>query len=43
MRWGVPSDSYEKHGVTDLCLKEVLNCKKESIGPNFVVILIIDL
>ncbi|RNA44129.1 NACHT and WD repeat domain-containing 2 [Brachionus plicatilis] len=39
MRWGIPSDAYEYHGTTELCLKEILNCKKVSVGPNFVTII----
>lgn len=37
MRWGIPNDAYEYHGTTELCLKEISNCKEVSIGPNFVV------
>ena len=37
MRWGIPSDANEYHGTTELCLKEIRNCKKFSIGPTFVV------
>lgn len=36
MRWGIPSDAYEYHGTTELCLNEIKNCIKYSIGANFV-------
>lgn len=39
MRWGIPNDSYENHGTTELCINEIKNSKKFSIGPNFVVFL----
>ena len=39
MRWGIPSDAYEYHGTYDLCKKEIADCQKFSIGPNFVVII----
>jgi hypothetical protein len=38
MRWGIQNDAYESHGTYDLCKKEIVNCQKFSIGPNFVVI-----
>ena len=37
MRWGVPSDSTDKHTTVRRCLREINGCKKYSIGPNFVV------
>ena len=39
MRWGIASDAYEYHGTSDLCLNEIENCKKLSIGPNFVTLI----
>lgn len=39
MRWGIPSDAYEYHGTTELCLNEIKNCKKFSIGPSFVTLI----
>jgi len=38
MRWGIPNYAYEYHGTYDLCKKEIADCQKFSIGPNFVVI-----
>lgn len=38
MRWGIPSDAHEYHGTTELCLNEIKNCKKHSLGPNFVAL-----
>ena len=37
MRWGVTEDSINDHSVEKLCLLEVANCQKTSVGPNFVV------
>ena len=37
MRWGIPSIASEYHDTTDLCLKEIVNCRKVSVGPNFIV------
>jgi hypothetical protein len=39
MRWGISSDAFEYHGTTDLCLQEIQNCKKTSLGPNFVTLI----
>lgn len=39
MRWGITSDAFEYHGTTDLCLQEIQNCKKTSLGPNFVTLI----
>ncbi|XP_045212692.2 uncharacterized protein LOC123563752 [Mercenaria mercenaria] len=38
MRWGVTEDSINDHSVEKLCLLEVANCQKTSVGPNFVVL-----
>lgn len=37
MRWGVTDDSSNDHSVEQLCLLEVANCQKVSVGPNFIV------
>ncbi|KAK3090305.1 hypothetical protein FSP39_010788 [Pinctada imbricata] len=37
MRWGVTEDSQNDHTVEKICLLEVENCQKMSVGPNFVV------
>ncbi|XP_033743470.1 uncharacterized protein LOC117329570 [Pecten maximus] len=38
MRWGVTDDSQNDHTVEKICLLEVENCQKISLGPNFVLI-----
>ncbi|XP_021358901.1 NACHT domain- and WD repeat-containing protein 1-like isoform X2 [Mizuhopecten yessoensis] len=38
MRWGVTDDSQNDHSVEKICLMEVENCQKISLGPNFVLI-----
>ena len=37
MRWGITEDSQNDHSVEKICLMEVQNCQKMSLGPNFVV------
>lgn len=37
MRWGVTEDATNEHITEILCIKEVRNCQRNSIGPNFVV------
>ena len=37
MRWGVTEDSQNDHSVEKICLLEVQNCQKISLGPNFIV------
>lgn len=37
MRWGVTDDSQNDHTVEKICLLEIGNCQKISLGPNFVV------
>ncbi|KAJ8318731.1 hypothetical protein KUTeg_003822 [Tegillarca granosa] len=37
MRWGVTEDSQNDHSVEKICLLEVENCQRVSLGPNFVV------
>ncbi|XP_061198397.1 NACHT domain- and WD repeat-containing protein 1-like [Saccostrea echinata] len=39
MRWGVTEDSQNDHSVEKICLQEVENCQKLSLGPNFVAIM----
>ncbi|RWS26802.1 NACHT and WD repeat domain-containing protein 2-like protein, partial [Leptotrombidium deliense] len=39
MRWGVRDEATDDHSTTELCLKEIKNCQKLSVGPNFVVFL----
>ncbi|KAK3612217.1 hypothetical protein CHS0354_039489 [Potamilus streckersoni] len=38
MRWGVTDDSQNDHSVEKICLLEVENCQKDSLGPNFMLI-----
>ena len=37
MRWGVREEAEDDHMTTELCLKEIKQCQKLSVGPNFVV------
>ncbi|XP_062618888.1 NACHT domain- and WD repeat-containing protein 1-like [Saccostrea cucullata] len=39
MRWGVTEDCQNDHSVDKICLQEVENCQKLSLGPNFVAIM----
>ena len=37
LRWGIRDESQDDHTTIDLCLQEIENCQKSSIGPSFVV------
>lgn len=37
MRWGVRDEATDDHMTTDLCMNEIDNCQRLSIGPNFCV------
>ena len=37
MRWGVRDEATDDHMTTDLCIREIQNCQRLSMGPNFVV------
>lgn len=37
MRWGVRDEATDDHMTTKLCMQEIDNCQRLSIGPNFVV------
>uniref|UniRef100_A0AC35UEM1 NACHT domain-containing protein n=1 Tax=Rhabditophanes sp. KR3021 TaxID=114890 RepID=A0AC35UEM1_9BILA len=39
MRWGVRDESTDDHQTTKLCINEIKNCQRLSMGPNFVVFL----
>ncbi|GAB6024675.1 hypothetical protein CHUAL_009809, partial [Chamberlinius hualienensis] len=39
MRWGVRDEATDDHMTTDLCMNEIKNCQRLSVGPNFVVFL----
>lgn len=35
----VRDESTDDHMTTELCMKEIENCQKNSVGPNFVIFL----
>lgn len=37
MRWGVRDEATDDHMTTELCMREIMNCQRLSMGPNFVV------
>ncbi|OAF67265.1 Leucine-rich repeat and WD repeat-containing protein [Intoshia linei] len=37
MRWGVRDEATDDHMTADICLNEIKNCQRLSIGPNFVL------
>lgn len=37
MRWGVRDEATDDHMTTKLCINEIGNCQRLSMGPNFVV------
>ena len=37
MRWGVRDESISSHLTSDICIEEIVNCQKLSLGPMFVV------
>jgi hypothetical protein len=39
MRWGIPSELDINHSTTNICLNEIKECQKNSLGPNFVCLL----
>ncbi|XP_033644515.1 NACHT domain- and WD repeat-containing protein 1-like [Asterias rubens] len=39
MRWGVRDEASAYHMTTKLCIREIQNCMKLSLGPNFMFIL----
>ncbi|CAL8088657.1 unnamed protein product [Orchesella dallaii] len=39
MRWGVRDEATDDHMTTELCMREIVNCQRLSMGPNFVVFL----
>ncbi|XP_065565326.1 NACHT and WD repeat domain-containing protein 2-like isoform X3 [Artemia franciscana] len=36
MRWGVRDEATDDHLTTDLCMREIENCQRLSMGPNFI-------
>lgn len=41
MRWGVRDEATDDHMTTELCMREIENCQRLSMGPNFVVCYIV--
>lgn len=39
MRWGVRDEATDDHQTVNLCSREILNCQRMSMGPNFVALL----
>ncbi|XP_012943969.1 NACHT and WD repeat domain-containing protein 2 [Aplysia californica] len=39
MRWGVRDEATDDHMTTKLCMQEIVNCQRVSMGPNFIVFL----
>ncbi|GFS02974.1 leucine-rich repeat and WD repeat-containing protein [Elysia marginata] len=37
MRWGVRDEATDDHMTTRLCMQEIENCQRVSMGPNFIV------
>ena len=36
MRWGVRDEMTNEHMTTALCMTELRNCQRLSMGPNFI-------
>ncbi|XP_050392068.1 NACHT and WD repeat domain-containing protein 2 [Patella vulgata] len=36
LRWGVVDDAQNDHSATKICLQEIENCQRVSLGPNFI-------
>lgn len=39
MRWGVRDEATDDHQTVNLCSREIKNCQRMSLGPNFVALL----
>ncbi|KAI3386911.1 hypothetical protein SNEBB_004259 [Seison nebaliae] len=39
MRWGVRDEATDDHMTAQLCMQEIDNCQRLSVGPNFIVFL----
>lgn len=37
MRWGISNDVTNNHMASNICMNEIKNSQRVSIGPNFVV------
>ena len=41
LRWGLREESQDNHTVIEFCIQEIENCTKMSLGPSFVVCLLL--
>lgn len=41
MRWGVRDENISYHQTSDVCIQEIHNCQRLSLGPSFLVCLFI--
>lgn len=39
MRWGVRDEATDDHQTVELCSREISNCQRVSLGPNFVALI----
>ena len=37
MRWGVRDENISYHQTSDVCIQEIHNCQRLSVGPSFLV------
>ena len=37
MRWGVRDENISYHQTSDICVQEIHNCQRLSLGPSFIV------
>ena len=37
MRWGVRDENISYHQTSDICVQEIRNCQRLSLGPSFIV------
>ena len=37
MRWGVRDENITYHQTSDICVQEIWNCQRLSLGPSFIV------
>ena len=37
MRWGVRDENISYHQTSDICVQEIQNCQRLSLGPSFIV------
>ena len=41
MRWGVRDENISYHQTSDVCIQEIHNCQRLSLGPSFLVCLLV--